>query len=220
MSEAPDHNALIRSAARRTLAPIGLRQRGRSRTWLDDHGWWLIVVEFQPSSWARGTYLNVGVIWLWRAMDHVAFEFGGRIGEFVDVEKASDIAGEIDHVARRAAFEVQRLRHALTTPIQAARELLSKPAAGGWDFLYAATAAAVAGDPDMSFGALARIEPPGLGAPEWQQRFWEEVQLLRSKVSNPAALEARLNEAVQRSRASLKLPEWKGSLPFAPRPAA
>lgn len=177
-------------------------------------------MEFQPSSWARGTYLNVGVIWLWRAMDHVAFEFGGRIGEFVDVEKASDIAGEIDHVARRAAFEVQRLRHALTTPIQAARELLSKPAAGGWDFLYAATAAAVAGDPDMSFGALARIEPPGLGAPEWQQRFWEEVQLLRSKVSNPAALEARLNEAVQRSRASLKLPEWKGSLPFAPRPAA
>ena len=27
------------------LGPLGLRQKGRSRVWLDDHGWWLIAVE-------------------------------------------------------------------------------------------------------------------------------------------------------------------------------
>jgi hypothetical protein len=41
------------------LTPLGLTQRGRSRLWLDDHGWWLIVVEFQPSAWSRGSHLNV-----------------------------------------------------------------------------------------------------------------------------------------------------------------
>lgn len=32
------------------LAPLGVRRRSRSRTWLDDHGWWLGIVEFQPSA--------------------------------------------------------------------------------------------------------------------------------------------------------------------------
>src|SRR5690242_5082457 len=27
-------------AAREVLRPLGLVQKGRSRTWLDDHGWW------------------------------------------------------------------------------------------------------------------------------------------------------------------------------------
>jgi hypothetical protein len=152
-------------------------------------------------------------------MDHLAFEFGGRVGEFLDVEKASDIAGEIDHVAKHAAAEVHRLRLALATPTDTASELASKSAAGGWDLLHAATAAAVAGDPDMSLRALARIESPGPSAPEWQQRFWQEAELLRSELWNPVALEARLNAAVQKSRTSLKLPEWNGSLPFASRPA-
>ena len=42
------HSKLITSAARDVLRPLGLRRRGRSRVWLDDRGWWLGVVEFQP----------------------------------------------------------------------------------------------------------------------------------------------------------------------------
>jgi hypothetical protein len=58
---------LVIRAARQALQPMWLRQKGRSRTWLDDHGWWLTVVEFQPSGFDHGTYLNVGVNWLWWA---------------------------------------------------------------------------------------------------------------------------------------------------------
>ncbi|MDG5809477.1 hypothetical protein P9869_44140 [Streptomyces ossamyceticus] len=39
---------IITSAARESLKPLGLAQRGRSRLWIDDHGWWLGVVEFTP----------------------------------------------------------------------------------------------------------------------------------------------------------------------------
>src|SRR5262245_33959960 len=98
-----DHNKLIRRSAQRALAPLCVQQRGRSRTWLDDHGWWLIVVEFQPSSWARGAYLNVGAMWLWQRIDHLAFEFGNRVSDFLDVEASTDATAAIDRVADKAA---------------------------------------------------------------------------------------------------------------------
>src|SRR5256885_11111558 len=60
MAEADPHSKLITAAAREILRPLGLFQKGRSRVWLDDQGWWLGVVEFQPSDWSKGSYLNVG----------------------------------------------------------------------------------------------------------------------------------------------------------------
>src|ERR1044072_7492758 len=63
---------IITSAARESLKPLGLAQRGRSRLWIDDHGWWLGVVEFTPSR-TVGSGLHVGAMWLWQDVDHLAF---------------------------------------------------------------------------------------------------------------------------------------------------
>jgi len=54
------HSKIIADAAKRNLAPIGLTRKGRSRVWLDDRGWYVTVVEFQPSGFSKGSYLNVG----------------------------------------------------------------------------------------------------------------------------------------------------------------
>lgn len=35
-----DHNRLLKKVAKEVFAPLGLIQRGSSRTWFDDHGWW------------------------------------------------------------------------------------------------------------------------------------------------------------------------------------
>jgi hypothetical protein len=56
----PEHSSqIIAAAARRALAPVGFWRKGRSRVWLSDHGFWLTVVEFQPSGFGKGSYLNV-----------------------------------------------------------------------------------------------------------------------------------------------------------------
>src|SRR5213592_4672206 len=81
MSRQHPHTKLINAAARETLRPLGLLQEGRSRTWLDDQAWWLGIVEFQPSNWTRGSYLNVGVNWLWNVKDWLSFDFGYRVDE-------------------------------------------------------------------------------------------------------------------------------------------
>ncbi|MDR2926132.1 MAG: hypothetical protein LBU76_09355 [Azoarcus sp.] len=73
---------LIAKAAREILKPTGLFQVGTSRTWIDDNGWFLTVVEFQPSSWSKGAYLNVAVSFLWyqgKGFEEVLpYNIGGR----------------------------------------------------------------------------------------------------------------------------------------------
>jgi hypothetical protein len=66
---------LLRDAARTHLAPVGVQQMSRSPLrWTVDRGWWLINVEFQPSGYLNGCYLNVGLQHLWIRRDHRVFE--------------------------------------------------------------------------------------------------------------------------------------------------
>lgn len=59
------HAKIINSVAKRILAPYGFFQKGRSRIWLQDNGWFLTAVEFQPSGFSKGTYVNVAMHFLW-----------------------------------------------------------------------------------------------------------------------------------------------------------
>jgi len=70
---ADPHGRVIADAARLALSPLGLARKGRSRTWLDDQSWWLGVVEFKPASRHPGTYLNVGLRFLWHPPVRHAF---------------------------------------------------------------------------------------------------------------------------------------------------
>jgi len=106
------------------LRPLGLYRKGRSRTWLDDRAWWLGIVEFQPSSWSKGSYLNVGVTWLWDEFPHLAYHVGGRVDGFghgfetySDDERFKDVA---DKLARKAADEVSMLRKIFADPSRCA----------------------------------------------------------------------------------------------------
>ena len=70
-----DHNKIIKQAANSVLKPNGLFQKSSSRIWIDDNGWYLTVVEFQPSNWDKGTYLNVAVHFLWDEKDYLSFDY-------------------------------------------------------------------------------------------------------------------------------------------------
>jgi hypothetical protein len=58
------HNKILQAATRQALKPLGVVQNGRSRKWIDDNGWWLGIVYFQPSS-GQSSRLELGVGWLW-----------------------------------------------------------------------------------------------------------------------------------------------------------
>lgn len=65
MAGEQDHNKIIKQAAEEVLKPLGVFQRGQSRLWIDDNGWFLTLVEFQPSGFSKGSHLNVALNFLW-----------------------------------------------------------------------------------------------------------------------------------------------------------
>src|SRR3954447_12571229 len=109
MSVSQPHTKLLNTAAREVLRPLGVVRKGRSRTWLDDQGWWLGVVEFQPSSWSKGSYLNVAAHWLWTDIGTISFDFGGRLEGFEEYSSDEQFLAAGARLAAAAAEEAQRL---------------------------------------------------------------------------------------------------------------
>src|SRR5688572_5869794 len=92
---------------------MGLQRKGRSRTWLDDHGWWLTVVEFQPSGFVKASFLIVGICWLWSAQpkDYLSFDLGYRIpGAGGSFESEEQWHAVVERLVQQAADEVLRYR--------------------------------------------------------------------------------------------------------------
>jgi hypothetical protein len=105
-----EHGRLIAAAAKAALGPLGCKRHGQSRTWVSDEKLWAIVIEFQPSSWSKGTYLNVGACWLWRADRDLSFDAGYRVADFIPFESTEQFAPLVAAMATQAAREVIALR--------------------------------------------------------------------------------------------------------------
>lgn len=115
MSLAPV-SKIINKIACKNLIPIGVKQQGRSRTWLDDNGWWCTVIEFQPSSGRQGSYLNVGVNFQWYPKDYFSFDIGHRVSDFVEYETDEQFELAVLEYAEFAKDRVLENRKVLSTP--------------------------------------------------------------------------------------------------------
>jgi hypothetical protein len=201
----PPHTRLLTMAARRTLRPLGLCQRGRSRLWLDDQGWWLVVVEFQPSSWSKGSYLNVGAMWLWYEKDYFSFDDGHRVEDFAPFEDEAQFFPIAEGLARRAAQEVMRYRALYPSVHAAAQHLAAKhpksfwglPRCGGmWSFWQCGRCrgffAEIAGTDDRR---------------DWAQAAASLADAYASTLEDLITFRRRFKEVVSRARRLLRLEE-------------
>lgn len=211
---AADHNGLLRDAARRHLGPLGVRQRGRSRTWIDDRGWWLITVEFQPSGWSRGTYLNVGATWLWYFKNHLSFDLGYRVEGFRELT-GGDAEYACDEVTRRAAGEVAALRARIPDIEAVAREQKVASAGDLWPLYHVAVAEALTGhfaDARRRFETLASTSADDRDI-AWIRELRARASFLLSLVGNASAFSEEITSTIHQTRQALRLSDWNGELP-------
>lgn len=79
------HEKIINDVAKSILTPEGFFRKGTSRVWLEDNGYYMTQIEFQPSGFSKGSYLNVGVSFLWEATEvlngTLAFDYRYRAPE-------------------------------------------------------------------------------------------------------------------------------------------
>jgi hypothetical protein len=200
-----DHNRLIAHAAKVSLAPLGCMQKGRSRLWYDDHGWWVGVVEFQPSAWGKGSYLNVAAMWLWNAKDHWSFDEGGRVETFHEFEDESQFSDAAAWLAARAATEVLSLRRMFNSVEAAATHLAQKDEKGIWDHYHAAVSAALTGQTSFAQSRFAEVASARVHAP-WVADLQAKAASFSSRASSRESFQQSVHDEVVAARSLLKLP--------------
>ena len=203
MSE-PPHGRLIAVAARQQLAPLGLVRKGRSRLWLGDRSWYLVVVEFQPSSYSNGSYLNAGACFLWYPGEHPSFDLGDRVEDFHPYESERQFEAVATSLAARAAAEVKSLDSRLTSFGSAAGSLL--PESLWWRSYHRAVALALAGEPDAAQKLFRSIRSAVQhDSPSWVRDLSEQCAELEQLLPRADGFRAKIAELINARRQQLKL---------------
>lgn len=108
------HDQIIKQLCKDTLLPLGVFQKGTSRIYIDDNGYFFTVLEFQPSAYAKGTYLNTALHFLWNERDHISFDFPFgediRVKKFVEYQNDEQFTHEVTKYVQEAAKQVMFYR--------------------------------------------------------------------------------------------------------------
>ena len=126
---ADPHQSIIAKAAKASLLPLGFVRKGQSRLWIKDCGIWVSIIDFQPSQWSKGSYLNGAACWLWsppnQKNEYVpSFDFGGRCREHVKFQDEAQFSLAMSELAALAASESLRIALELRS-IEAAADALA-----------------------------------------------------------------------------------------------
>lgn len=200
------HDKLISNAAKTALQPLGLRRRGQSRLWIGDHGWWLAVVEFQPSGFEKGSYLNVAAHWLWSAKGYISFDLGCgadggiRLADFEVYDPDEPFNDAAARLATTAATGVQELSLRLSS-ISATADLLldrasTSSARGSWSTYHAGVAAGLTGRADEAATMLSSVT---------DARVKGAAELFRELAFDPERFRALAISLISSQRQALRL---------------
>jgi hypothetical protein len=205
-----EHGKLIASAAKAALAPLGCVRKGQSRSWYADQRFWAIWIEFQPSGWSKGSYLNIGARYFWHPGPGHSYSY--RPVDFIPFENAEQFAPLIEAMAAVAAREVIAMRVRFRTPSEIQRHLLSPPLRDGWPVYDAAVASWLAGDFDQSRTLFDRIASWPTFGYDWQHRLKASSAALAALLDRPQAFRAAVLDIMQQQRALIGLAEDRGCL--------
>jgi hypothetical protein len=201
------HSTLIAEEARKILRPMGLIQRGRSRTWVDDHVWWAGVVEFQPSSFSKGSYLNVGCMWLWHVRKFIGYGVVDRVGKFHSFESEEQFRPAAVLLVHQAAQEILRLRRLFLSAGDVCAYYKNRMTDMSlWHWFDAAVVSALSGKPEQArqlFDKVINGEEPHYG---WVREAQLDAKQLSALTIQPKQFREAIVERVRLARELQKLP--------------
>ena len=156
-----NHNSIIKQAVRAVLKPHGLYQKGSSRIWVDENGWFFTVVDFQGSWNDRGSYLNVGMQHLWNEWGDLRTVCGirnTREWAWVGYKGNADIfSQEITSLAETALERVLEYRTLADPKTAKSVPLINSGIAPFWSKWDRFMTAALAGDIPLCFELKSKV---------------------------------------------------------------
>lgn len=87
--------------------PADVFQKGNSRVYLDDNGYYFTMIEFQPYSLKKGTFLNIGLSFLFDNASYLSFSYAYnndvRVGrDFIEFKNEQQFENDIQEYIERA----------------------------------------------------------------------------------------------------------------------
>lgn len=203
----PIHSKILNQAAKEHLKPLGLIQKGQSRVWLDDHDWWVTQVEFQPSGWSKGSYLNVGACWLWDGKEYLSFDVGHRVAGFVEFQNEEQFINKAQDLAQTAVNEVLKYRRQFLTVDMVYQYYLKNGIPKNiWSYYHFAIAAGLIGKSKESLQFFQEIQNEKLTY-DWIKSLQTGVKSLMELVKEIDKFRQRIESEVFNARALNKLKE-------------
>lgn len=197
-SSKSEHGKLIAAAAKAALSPLGCVRKGQSRVWYSDQRFWVIGIEFQPSGWSKGSYLNIKKKYLW----HLSPGYHGtyRPVDFIAFESPEQFSPLIANMADIAAREVAAMASRLKTPEHFRACLLTTPLRDGWPVYHATISSWLMGDLELTEKLLQRMaEWPTYGY-DWQFRLKTHSANFAAMLKQPTECFAHILDTIQQSR--------------------
>ena len=202
------HSKLITAAARANLIPVGMFQKGRSRLWLGDHGWRMDVVEFQPGRLEKGSYLNVGCMWLWNVKSWTSFDEGQyRVHDLELFEDEAQFKRSAEILALKAKHYVLQQRTAFSSIQAVSEHYVKHDPVKGWQEFNAAVAHGICGRSDAALDLLAAFSINLDESIEWQHHAKQDAHFLASVVCDRDRFEHVITDRVVQTRQLRKLPQ-------------
>jgi len=206
------HGSIINRVARAALTPLSLRRKGQSRFWHDDYGWRAFLVEFQPSSWSKGTYCNVGAMWLWdpNVPPRWVFHIGRRTeppeGQFVSYEgDPTQFEERVAMMATEAAAEIVRLRDGFTSVESVAFHYGDQPQIG-WPGYHGGVALGLMGHVKQAAACFSAVAADAANSEiEWIAQLGRGASQLAGLVADSEAFLSVIEGQIARTREGLGL---------------
>lgn len=209
MSVTSPHNKIISSTARTLLRPLGVQQKGRSRFWYDDRRWHAISIEFQPSSFSKGSYLNVAITWLWYPKSFWSFDESSDQKPWVVFHNEAQFQEDFEALVKEVIKEVHNFRAKFGSLketyeiVLERRKDMRRP--GGWPDVHQGLLAALCGHParaDELLGYVARQECEF----DWQLKQKAFCKTAVSLLEDVDGLRAWVENNIGKGRSLLGLP--------------
>lgn len=199
------HQKIIHRTTREVLRPAGLIQKGTSRLWYLDCGWYACFAEFQPFKGRQGTTLNFGISWLWYPKEYWTFDIYNRLGEFVEYEEDESFRASVLALSNHVVEYCTQTHAAIRTPEDAYALVENHKKKTDWHAFNLAILAGLAGKTDTSRSLfdLALLPQAKIA---WKIELNEVISILKSELSDRQTFKRCIDARIKEARTLLKLP--------------
>ena len=204
MAKADEHARLIAAAAKAALQPLGFVRQGKSRFWFADQRFWIIFAEFQPSGWSKGSYLNMGVKWLWQPRPTLDISY--RPVDFIPFESKEQFSPLIGHMAEVAAQEALKLSAQFKTLADVSQYLIAHASRDGWPVYHAAIASGLIGDVETSTRLFERMAAWSTHGHDWELELKSESAAFAALLNDPEQFRSAILGIIDHTRRTMKMP--------------